>query len=70
MLIEGRALRLLHPALRIAMAGGCGPAVCVLPMGSPFEGAGDLQSDIMILKLRALLRARPEALRANHSNLE
>lgn len=42
----------------------------VLPMGSLYEGALFVLFEIMILKLSALLRVTPEAMRANHTNLE
>jgi 6-phospho-3-hexuloisomerase len=52
------------------MADDKGPAVSVLPMGSLFEGAQYVLFEIMILKLRELLGVSPEAMRANHTNLE
>lgn len=42
----------------------------VLPMGSLYEGALFVLFEIMILKLVALLKVTPEAMRANHTNLE
>ena len=42
----------------------------VLPMGSLFEGALFVLFEIMILKLVKLLAITPEAMRANHTNLE
>ena len=42
----------------------------VLPMGSLFVGALFVLFEIMILKLVALLKVTPEAMRANHTNLE
>jgi 6-phospho-3-hexuloisomerase len=42
----------------------------VLPMGSLFEGAEYVLFEIMILKLRDRLGVTPEAMRANHTNLE
>ena len=42
----------------------------VLPMGSLFEGALFVLFEIMILKLIASLKIMPEAMRANHTNLE
>ena len=42
----------------------------VLPMGSLFEGALFLLFEIMVLKLQALTKATPEAMRARHTNME
>lgn len=42
----------------------------VLPMGSLYEGALFVLFEIMILKLRDKLKIDPEAMRANHTNLE
>jgi 6-phospho-3-hexuloisomerase len=42
----------------------------VLPMGSLFEGAEFVLFEVMILKLRDRLGITPEAMRANHTNLE
>jgi 6-phospho-3-hexuloisomerase len=42
----------------------------VLPMGSLYEGALFLLFEIMVLKLRNLRGATPEAMRARHTNLE
>lgn len=42
----------------------------VLPMGSLFEGALFVLFEVMILKLREKLKIDPEAMRANHTNLE
>jgi len=42
----------------------------VLPMGSLYEGALFVLFEIMILKLRDVLGVTPEAMRANHTNLE
>jgi 6-phospho-3-hexuloisomerase len=42
----------------------------VLPMGSLFEGALFVLFEVMILKLRDNLKIDPEAMRANHTNLE
>lgn len=52
------------------MADDRAPAVSVLPMGSLFEGAQYILFEIMILKLRDRLGVTPEAMRANHTNLE
>ena len=42
----------------------------VLPMGSLYEGALFVLFEVMVLKLIALLGVSPEAMRANHTNLE
>lgn len=42
----------------------------ILPMGSLYEGALFVLFEIMIVKLRARLGVSPEAMRANHTNLE
>ncbi|SDA74426.1 6-phospho-3-hexuloisomerase [Mesorhizobium qingshengii] len=42
----------------------------VLPMGSVFEGALFLLFEVMVLKLRELTTASPEAMRARHTNME
>lgn len=45
-------------------------AMSVLPMGSLYEGALFVLFEVMILKLRETLAVSPEAMRANHTNLE
>ena len=42
----------------------------VLPMGSVFEGALFILFEIMVLKLKEMLGASPEAMRARHTNME
>ena len=42
----------------------------VLPMGSLFEGALFVLFEVMILKLKERLAVSPEAMRANHTNME
>lgn len=42
----------------------------VLPMGSLFEGALFVLFEVMVLKLRDMLKIAPETMRANHTNLE
>jgi 6-phospho-3-hexuloisomerase len=42
----------------------------VLPMGSLYEGALFVLFEVMILKLVKMLKVTPEAMRANHTNLE
>ena len=52
------------------MANDRGPSTAVLPMGSVYEGAQFILFEVMILKLRDRLAILPEAMRANHTNLE
>jgi 6-phospho-3-hexuloisomerase len=42
----------------------------VLPMGSLFEGALFVLFEVMVLKLIKSTQIKPEAMRANHTNLE
>ena len=42
----------------------------VLPMGSVFEGALVLLSEVMVLKLKEMLGASPDAMRSRHTNME
>lgn len=42
----------------------------VLPMGSVFEGALFLLFEIMVLRLKDLVAATPDAMRARHTNME
>jgi 6-phospho-3-hexuloisomerase len=69
----GSAAKLADTVLPIpaqTMADDSGPGASVLPMGSLFEGAQYILFEIMILKLREKLGVTPEAMRANHTNLE
>ncbi|WP_171892248.1 MULTISPECIES: SIS domain-containing protein [Mesorhizobium] len=60
---------LLIPAQ--TMANDQGPRkTSVLPMGSVFEGALFLLFEVMVLKLKSLTGASPEAMRARHTNME
>ncbi len=53
------------------MADDQGPArTSILPMGSAFEGALFILFEVMVLKLKDLLGAAPEAMRARHTNME
>jgi 6-phospho-3-hexuloisomerase len=53
------------------MANDQGPQkTSVLPMGSLFEGALFLLFEVMVLKLKSLIGASPEAMRARHTNME
>jgi 6-phospho-3-hexuloisomerase len=52
------------------MADDSGPSTSVLPMGSLYEGAQYVLFEVMILMLRDRLGVTPDAMRANHTNLE
>ncbi|PZV36772.1 SIS domain-containing protein [Mesorhizobium kowhaii] len=60
---------LLIPAQTMANDQGT-KKTSVLPMGSVFEGALFLLFEVMVLKLRDLIGASPEAMRARHTNME
>lgn len=60
---------LLIPAQTMANDQGA-QKTSVLPMGSVFEGALFLLFEVMVLKLKALIGASPEAMRARHTNME
>ncbi|MER8490005.1 SIS domain-containing protein [Mesorhizobium australicum] len=62
-------LTLLIPAQTMADDQGS-RKTSVLPMGSVFEGALFLLFEIMVLKLRDMTAALPEAMRARHTNME
>jgi len=70
----GSAARLADTTLLIpaqTMANDQGPQkTSVLPMGSLFEGALFLLFEVMVLKLKSLIGASPEAMRARHTNME
>ncbi|BAV52436.1 6-phospho 3-hexuloisomerase [Mesorhizobium loti] len=70
----GSAARLADTTLLIpaqTMANDQGPQkTSVLPMGSVFEGALFLLFEVMVLKLKSLSGASPEAMRARHTNME
>ncbi|TPN38704.1 SIS domain-containing protein [Mesorhizobium sp. B2-3-3] len=70
----GSTARLADATLLIpaqTMANDQGPQrTSVLPMGSLFEGALFLLFEVMVLKLKALTDASPEAMRARHTNME
>ena len=57
------------PAQTMARDSGPG-ATSVLPMGSVYEGALFVLFEAMVLRLRDMLGVTPEAMRANHTNLE
>lgn len=60
---------LLVPAQTMASDQGAAKT-SVLPMGSLFEGALFLLFEVMVLKLKTLTGASPEAMRARHTNME
>ncbi len=60
---------LLIPAQTMASDQGAA-RTSVLPMGSLFEGALFLLFEIMVLKLKGLIGATPEAMRVRHTNME
>jgi 6-phospho-3-hexuloisomerase len=60
---------LVIPAQTMASDQGAA-ARSVLPMGSVYEGALFVLFEVMVLKLRDLKGATPEAMRARHTNLE
>jgi 6-phospho-3-hexuloisomerase len=70
---DGRCARAADVVLTLpaqTMADDRAPTVSVLPMGSLYEGAQFVLFEVMILKLRERLAISPEAMRANHTNLE
>lgn len=52
------------------MASDRGGATSVLPMGSLYEGVQYLTFELLVLMIRDKLDLSPEAMRANHTNLE
>ncbi|TVQ36262.1 MAG: SIS domain-containing protein [Geminicoccaceae bacterium] len=52
------------------MADDQGPGTSVLPMGSLYEGAQYVLFEGMIDQLKTKLEVTPDAMRANHTNLE
>ena len=71
---EGRAAAYADFVLRIpaqTMADDQGEKkTSVLPMGSLFEGALFILFEVMVLKVRDMLKISPDVMRANHTNLE
>lgn len=66
----GLAAFTLHiPAQTMASDQGA-KVTSVLPMGSAYEGALFVLFEVMVLKLKALTGASPEAMRARHTNME
>jgi len=61
-------LMLVIPAQ--TMADDQGVDTSVLPMGSVFEGAMFLASEMLVLRLAGLLEQSPADIRARHANLE
>ncbi|WP_274629930.1 SIS domain-containing protein [Arvimicrobium flavum] len=71
---EGSAAKLadvtlLVPAQTMATDQGLAKT-SVLPMGSAFEGALFVLFEVMVLKLKDLLAASPDEMRARHTNME
>lgn len=60
---------LLVPAQTMASDQGAA-TTSLLPMGSAFEGALFVLFEVMVLKLKVLLGASAEAMRARHTNME
>jgi len=70
---EGAAPRTADHAIHIpaqTMASDQAGAASVLPMGSLFEAVQFLFFEMLILHLRATTGMTPDAMRANHTNLE
>lgn len=71
---DGSAARLADVVLLIpaqTMASDQGAAkTSVLPMGSAFEGALFVLFEVMVLKLKGLLEASADEMRARHTNME
>jgi len=65
-----KAADVVLPIPAQTMADDSGTSVSVLPMGSLYEGAQYILFEVMILMLREKLGVAPEAMRANHTNLE
>ncbi|WP_088348309.1 MULTISPECIES: SIS domain-containing protein [Rhodomicrobium] len=65
-----KAADVVLPIPAQTMADDGGATVSVLPMGSLYEGAQYILFEVMILMLRDRLGITPEAMRANHTNLE
>lgn len=60
---------LLIPAQTMASDRGTGPK-SILPMGSVYEGALFVLFEVMVEKIKQLVRATPDAMRARHTNME
>jgi 6-phospho-3-hexuloisomerase len=60
---------LLIPAQTMASDQGTAKT-SILPMGSAFEGALFVLFEVMVLRLKKLLKASPENMRARHTNME
>ena len=65
-----KAADVVLPIPAQTMADDTGASASVLPMGSLYEGAQYILFEVMILMLRDRLGVTPEAMRANHTNLE
>jgi 6-phospho-3-hexuloisomerase len=71
---QGRAAAFADAVIMIpaqTMANDQGTAkTSILPMGSLYEGALFILFEIMILKLRGVVKVDPAIMRANHTNME
>ncbi len=70
---EGEVPRLCDHVLVLpaqTMADDRGEEVSVLPMGSLYEGVLFVAGEVLVLMLAERLGVGPEAMRANHTNLE
>ena len=65
-----KAADVVLPIPAQTMADDSGASASVLPMGSLYEGAQYILFEVMILMLRDKLGVTPDAMRANHTNLE
>lgn len=69
----GRAAQFADFVLAVpaqTMADDRGGKTSVLPMGSLYEGALFLLFEVMVLKLKDVLKVGPDEMRARHTNLE
>ncbi|MGP1397129.1 MAG: SIS domain-containing protein [Inquilinaceae bacterium] len=71
---DGETVRLADRAIRLpaqTMADDTAPqSASILPMGSLYEGVQYVFFEIVVLMLRAAMGVSPDAMRANHTNLE
>jgi 6-phospho-3-hexuloisomerase len=59
----------LIPAQTMASDSGAGPK-SILPMGSVYEGALFVLFEVMVEKIKHLVKATPDTMRARHTNME
>lgn len=60
---------LLVPAQTMASDSGAGQK-SILPMGSIYEGALFILFEVMVEKIKLLVKTTPAAMRARHTNME